>query len=429
MSIKSKIMKIGICSVMVLMPLSQISLPSFAAEEVADDASQDIVNVPDAELKAQLNQAMGNAATADITKAQISGLESISLSGSITDLTGLEAATNLKTLTINTKTITNYEAIAKLPNLDSLWIQNSDLTSSLLPDLNGLTNLTTMSLSNNKLDNSVYPKIKNLPNLASLDLSGNKAITNFSELQSLVNLTSLNVTNCQIDDLSGLDAFPKLTNYNGGGQQFAPMEATAIKSKSLNYNVTAQTMFVPFDIMTPASITNFNGAKITPSYKPDMYMIATNDGVIDGSRMTGSVEGITISDVTPTEFDQIANLTFYTMFDFSKAGTPANLVGKTYTIGAAGMQEFTVDHSVDITAEENITYVAGGTVTPAKFLTDIKADANGSTITSDVAEKVDFATPGVYTVTLNAENTLGVKSEPFQVTVTVEAKTVITADP
>ncbi|MBF2482450.1 internalin, partial [Listeria seeligeri] len=75
MSIKSKIMKIGICSVMVLMPLSQISLPSFAAEEVADDASQDIVNVPDAELKAQLNQAMGNAATADFTKAQILGLE------------------------------------------------------------------------------------------------------------------------------------------------------------------------------------------------------------------------------------------------------------------------------------------------------------------------------------------------------------------
>ncbi|MBC2249361.1 LapB repeat-containing protein [Listeria sp. FSL L7-0123] len=429
MSIKSKIMKIGICSVIVLMPLSQISLPSFAAEEVADDASQDIVNVPDAELKSQLNYAMGGAATADITKAQILGLESISLSGSITDLTGLEAATNLKTLTINSKTITNYEPIAELPNLDTLWIENSDLTPSLLPDLNGLTNLTTLSLLGNKLDNSAYSKIKNLPNLANLNLSKNPGLTNISELQSLVNLTTLNVSNCQIADLTGLDAFPKLTNFNAGSQQFAPLEATAIKSKSLNYNVTAQTMFVPFDIMTPDSITNFNGAKITPSYKPDMYMIATNDGVIDGSRMTGSVEGITISDVTPTEFDQIANLTFYTMFDFSKAGTPANLVGKTYTISAAGMQEFTVDHSVDITAEENITYVAGGTVTPAKFLTDIKADANGSTITSDFADKVDFATPGTYTVTLNAENTLGVKSEPFQVTVTVEAKTVITADP
>ncbi|EAE4352649.1 internalin, partial [Listeria monocytogenes] len=73
MSIKSKIMKIGICSVIVLMPLSQISLPIFAAEEVADDASQDIVNMPDSALKAQLNQIIGQAATADITKAQMLG--------------------------------------------------------------------------------------------------------------------------------------------------------------------------------------------------------------------------------------------------------------------------------------------------------------------------------------------------------------------
>lgn len=35
MSIKSNIMKIGVCSVMVLVPLSQTSLPSFAAEEIA----------------------------------------------------------------------------------------------------------------------------------------------------------------------------------------------------------------------------------------------------------------------------------------------------------------------------------------------------------------------------------------------------------
>ncbi|EAH4092251.1 LPXTG cell wall anchor domain-containing protein [Listeria monocytogenes] len=363
MSIKSKIMKIGICSVIVLMPLSQISLPSVAAEEVADDASQDIVNMPDSALKAQLNQIIGQAATADITKAQMLGFDSIGLYGSITDLTGLEAATNLKTLTINNATITNYESVAKLTNLNILWIENSNLTSNLLPDL------------------------------------------------------------------SGLDAFPKITTFNGGTQRYTPLEETAIKSKTLNYNATEQTMFIPFDIMTPSSITNFNGAKITPSYQPDMYMIEMNNGVIDGSRMTGSIEGITVSDVTPSEFDQFEKFTLYTLFDFSKAGTPDNLVGKTYTVSAAGIQKFTVDHSVGITAEGNITYVAGETVTPEKFLADIKADANGATITSDVAEKVNFATPGTYTVTLNAQNTLGVKSEPFQVTVTVEAKTVITADP
>lgn len=317
MSIKSKIMKIGICSVIVLMPLSQISLPSFAAEEVADDASQDIVNMSDSALKAQLNQIIGQAATADITKAQMLGFDSIGLYGSITDLTGLEAATNLKTLTINNATITNYESVAKLTNLNILWIETSNLTSNLLPDLNGLTNLTTMSLSNNKLDNSVYPKIKNLSNLANLNLSSNPGITNISELRSLANLTTLNVSNCQIADLSGLGAFPKITAFNGGTQRYTPLEETAIKSKTLNYNATEQTMFIPFDIMTPSSITNFNGAKITPSYQPDMYMIEMNNGVIDGSRMTGSIEGITVSDVTPSEFDQFEKFTLYTLFDFS----------------------------------------------------------------------------------------------------------------
>ncbi|HCW3273754.1 TPA: LapB repeat-containing protein, partial [Listeria monocytogenes] len=64
-----------------------------------------------------------------------------------------------------------------------------------------------------------------------------------------------------------------------------------------------------------------------------------------------------------------------------------------------------------------------------QFLTDIKAEANGATITSDFAEKVNMSQPGTYTVTLNAENTAGLKGEPIQVTVTVIEKTVITAQP
>ncbi|WP_315996282.1 LapB repeat-containing protein, partial [Listeria monocytogenes] len=59
----------------------------------------------------------------------------------------------------------------------------------------------------------------------------------------------------------------------------------------------------------------------------------------------------------------------------------------------------------------------------------IKADANGGTITSDLTDKVDFTKPGNYTVTLNAQNTKGLKGEPIQVTVTIIEKTVITADP
>ncbi|KXX47244.1 hypothetical protein AWI71_14870 [Listeria monocytogenes] len=79
MPIKSKIMKIGICSVIVLMPLYQISLPSVAAEEVADVASQDIVNMPGSALKAKLNKIIGHAAPAYTTKGQMVGFDSIGL--------------------------------------------------------------------------------------------------------------------------------------------------------------------------------------------------------------------------------------------------------------------------------------------------------------------------------------------------------------
>ncbi|EIF2213571.1 internalin, partial [Listeria monocytogenes] len=90
MSIKTKIIKVGICSVMVMVPLSQVSFPSFAAEEVGVEAGQDIVNIPDPELKRQLNYYLEQASDADITEAQMARMRNLLLSKGITDLTGLE---------------------------------------------------------------------------------------------------------------------------------------------------------------------------------------------------------------------------------------------------------------------------------------------------------------------------------------------------
>ncbi|EAD1933787.1 internalin, partial [Listeria monocytogenes] len=102
MSIKSKMMKIGICSVMVLVPLSQVSFSGFAAEEASEKASEEvnqgIVNIPDANLKANLNQIIGQASTADITETQMKGFTNLSFNDSVTDLTGIEYATNLTSL-------------------------------------------------------------------------------------------------------------------------------------------------------------------------------------------------------------------------------------------------------------------------------------------------------------------------------------------
>ncbi|ECW8281543.1 internalin, partial [Listeria monocytogenes] len=101
MSIKSKIIKVGICGVMVMVPLSQVSFPSFAAEEVGVEAGQDIVNIPDSELKKQLNTTLGHAPDADITEAQMAKFKNFSLGSGITDLTGIEYLKNIEELYLN----------------------------------------------------------------------------------------------------------------------------------------------------------------------------------------------------------------------------------------------------------------------------------------------------------------------------------------
>ncbi|TYV08363.1 LapB repeat-containing protein [Listeria monocytogenes] len=429
MSIKSKIMKIGVCSVMVLVPLSQTSFPGFAAEEIGTDTGQGAINIPDSVLKATLNSNLGQASTADITEAQMSSLTGLNLSGNITDLTGLEYAKNLKMLTFTDVSAASYQQLTQLTSIENLSITGANVTSSVIPDLNSLTTLKYLSVTNAGLDNSVYPKINNIPNLISLNLKGNKNITNVTNLKSLPNLSTLVVEDCQIADYKGVEDFPRLTNFQGGKQAFASQAVTEIKSNILNYDAKAQTMFIPFSLLTPNSLTNFDGSKISPSFKLYEYEVELSTGAVADSKMTATAEGITINGVTPADFDQIENFTVSTLFDVRKATKPANLATGYGISNSSVKGKFTVDHSVSITAEDNISYIAGETVTPEKFLTDINANANGPTVTSDVAEKVDFTKAGTYTVTLNAENSTGVKSEPMQVTVTIIEKTAITADP
>ncbi|MBC1805747.1 LapB repeat-containing protein [Listeria sp. FSL L7-0993] len=430
MSIKSKIIKIGVCSVMVLVPLSQTSFPSFAAEEIGTDTGQNIVNIPDSVLKAALNSSLRQTSTADITEAQMETITGLGLSGNITDLTGLEYAKNLNTLTITNIPASSYAVLTQLSSLNRLVMSGSNITSSSIPDLNSLTTLENLSINDASIDNTIYAKINNIPNLVLLNLSGNKNITSVSGLQSLTKLTTLIVEKCQIADYQGVEKIPGLRTFNGGKQLFEAQETTEVKSNTLNYDAKVQTMFIPFSLLTPSSLTNFDGSKIDPSNKLYEYEVTLSSGAVIESKMTASAEGITINGVAPADFDRIENFTVSALFNARKATVPANIAASSYLLSDSKViGKFTVDHSVNITAEDNISYIAGETITPEKFLTDIKANANGSTITSDVAEKVDFSKAGTYTVTLNAENSTGVKSEPMQVTVTIIEKTAITADP
>ncbi|EAF2288227.1 LPXTG cell wall anchor domain-containing protein, partial [Listeria monocytogenes] len=415
--------------VMVMVPLSQVSFPSFAAEEPGLKASQDVVNIPDPELKKQLNALMtGKSADADITEAQMAGFASISLDTGVTDLTGLEYAKNIQTLSLNGVTA-SLEPIKNLSTVNNLTIRGGNITSTQFADLSGLSSLESLTVSETKVDNAFLSKINNIPNLTTLNISYNPGITKVDALKSLPKLANLNASFCQIDDFGGIEQFPSLTSFNGEQQRFEAAEFKDVKSSQLTFDAAAQTLFFPFSLLTKQTILNFDGTPLAYSTNPADQLVEMDSSYVPtDDKMLVTQEGITFSGFTQADFDSLNVFYIMAMFDGPNAAKPANLANGMYDIkNSFSIEGFNIDHSVKITAED-ASYVQGETVTPEQFLKDIKADANGATITSDFAEKVDFSKPGTYTVTLNAENTAGLKGEPVQVTVTIIEKTVITAE-
>ncbi|EAC9068676.1 LPXTG cell wall anchor domain-containing protein [Listeria monocytogenes] len=436
MSIKSKIIKVGICGVMVMVPLSQVSFPSFAAEEVGVEAGQDIVNIPDPELKRVLNASIGQAPDADITEAEMAKFKNFSLSAGITDLTGLEYLKNVEDLYLSDLNVSSYEPIKSLTNLKNLVITGKNVTSDKLPDFSGLSNLTTLEVSQTSIDNAGLSMLSNIPNLVKLNIRDNLGITKISNLENLPKLQELRVSNCKINDFRGVAEFPNLTSFYGGDQKFGfdSFETEGfknVKSSELTFDAAAQTLFIPFSIVPDTTVLNYDGTPLPVNTSPEYTNIGLGDSsyVISDDKITNNQQGMTLSGFSQADFDSLTVFELVVGLGGENITKPANLASGTYDLKQiASYRAFSVDHSVNITAEENISYIQGDTVTPEKFLTDIKADANGGTITSDFAEKVDFTKPGTYTVTLNASNTAGLKAEPVQVTVTVIEKTVITAD-
>ncbi|ECX6917675.1 class 1 internalin InlK [Listeria monocytogenes] len=436
MSIKSKIVKIGVCCAIVTVPVTQTTLPVFAAEQTGVTASQDNVNIPDSTFKAYLNGLLGQTSTANITEAQMNSLTYITLANiNVTDLTGIEYAHNIKDLTINNIHATNYNPISGLSNLERLRIMGTDVTSDKIPNLSGLTSLTLLDLSHSSHDDSILTKINTLPKVNSIDLSYNGAITDIMPLKTLPELKSLNIQYDGVHDYRGIEDFPKLNQLYGYAQMIGAKKVinSNIKSSVLTYNAENQTLYVPFTIMTERTV-NFDG------YVPDFVkstasndtFFTMNEKQVNGNRLTISSDGLTVSDVSKTDFDNLEKMEYNARIDLSyqSYNTPEQFQnGGSYTISMPIYDHyFTVDHSLNISADSEKTYIENQPVTEAEFLADIHAKTDdGSTVTSDFADKVDFNTPGTYTVTLQSENNAGLKAAPVQVQVTIKTKTAITA--
>ena len=129
----------------------------------------------------------GTPATTTLTRDDLSGLKVLKASDKgITNLSGLENATDLDTLVLNGNSITSLDSLARLTNLEYLNLRSNKITS--LDSLARLTNLEYLNLRYNSIT-SLTP-LADLTNLERLGLGYNR-ITDVSSLASLTKLTHL----------------------------------------------------------------------------------------------------------------------------------------------------------------------------------------------------------------------------------------------
>ena len=159
------------------------------------------VVIPDANLRAAIETALGKANGADIAVADIAGLPTLNARNrNVRDLTGLESATSLRELDLSYNAVSDLAPLSNLTNLEYLSLYNNAV-SDLAP-LSNLTSLRELGLSYNAV--SDLAPLSNLTNLRDLYLYGN-AISDLAPLALNVGLDSgdyLSVVNNPLSTIS-----------------------------------------------------------------------------------------------------------------------------------------------------------------------------------------------------------------------------------
>ena len=166
------------------------------------------VNIPSSILRKAINSALGanRAANAAVTEAEMKTLTSLKAGNYyLSNLTGLEKATNLTSLSLTSSRITDISALRGLTKLTTLKLSGSFRDISAL---RGLTKLTTLELVFSSFRD--ISALRGLTKLTTLDLRKN-TISDISPLSNLTKLTTLYLHDNGISDISPLSNLTKLT--------------------------------------------------------------------------------------------------------------------------------------------------------------------------------------------------------------------------
>ena len=267
-------------------------------------SAQTVVNIPDANLRQAINEALGKAPNARITVDEMATLTTRldANNKGISDLTGLEFATNLEWLKIEENQISDLSPLAGLTKLDLLDISGNEVSD--LSPLTGLTNLRHVKVSHNNI--SDLSPLARLPNLNRFDSWGNP----LSDLSPLVELEVIDICGGELDvsTLEGAKNLKELYLLGGGVSDVSPVaKLTALTRLRVAGNPVS-------DISPLAELTGLKWLELSENNISDISPLAKlknltwlhvgGNDISDFSPLDGFSKDVTIINHTNPGFPQ-----------------------------------------------------------------------------------------------------------------------------
>ena len=273
-------------------------------------ATAQVVDIPDPNLRTKIEETLGKAAGATITTSDMERLTRLEArNANISDLTGLEHATNLTELDLGgewvdgegfqSNSISDLVPLSGLMELTRLELRGNNISD--ISPVAGLTNLKRLSFEENKV--SDISPVAGLINLTELRLFGNDIsdisplsgltnltwlqlfinnITDLSPLSGLTNLTRLSLASNDITDISPLSGLANLTILglaNNSISDISPLAGlTNLERLGLRHNFIS-------DISALAGLTQLARVDLRHNYISDLSPFVANTGLGTGDEV------------------------------------------------------------------------------------------------------------------------------------------------
>ena len=388
--------------------------------------------MPDTNLRTAVRSALALDAGDTLTQADMENLTELAAKNSeISNITGLESATNLETLDLRDNTISNINAISGLTGLETLKLKGNTL-SSITP-LSGLTHLTLLNLRETgissvsalsgltnlehlRVDDNSITDVQPLTSLVALEklwIAGN-SLTNAHLLSSLTNLTTIDITipdppdttdpDVEISVPSGTQtgAFDVTITFNESVSGFEQSELDV--SGDANASITNWSPNADNTVFT-ATITPTTSGTVTLDIAAD---VATDAAGNPNTAATPETVTVTIPAVTQQQGvdtldpdvgisvpEGVQNGAFDVTITFTEA--VSDFVQADLSLGGTATASITDwDTTDDTVFTAEITPTTSGEVT-LDIAADVATDAanNGNTAATAQTVSIDVDRPGV----------------------------------